>query len=140
MCLRYTALAERACGVQGCQAHALCCFPPNTPPGLAWTRHRLFHLTRGVYVCRVQGIGVSALPVVEMDGLIWVWPGDKSAMTAGPPASLCRAPEGFQVGARTSVAMRQPWGMPGAGVSADLECSKVVQSCRVAARPVLPLG
>ena len=40
---------------------------------------------------------MKALPVVEQDGLIWVWPGDAAKATAGPPATG-RRPEGFQVG------------------------------------------
>ncbi|GAB4815962.1 hypothetical protein N2152v2_003008 [Parachlorella kessleri] len=46
-----------------------------------------------------KGIGVRALPVVEQDGLLWVWPGELSLATgeyARPPA-MAQPPQGFQV-------------------------------------------
>ena len=43
-----------------------------------------------------QGITVDALPVVEADGLVWIWPGSPEAMTGGPP-EVARPPPGFQV-------------------------------------------
>ena len=44
----------------------------------------------------LQGITVDALPVVEADGLVWIWPGSPEAMTGGPP-EVARPPPGFQV-------------------------------------------
>ena len=47
----------------------------------------------------LQGIGVRALPLVEQDGLIWVFPGELSLATgefARPPA-MAQPPAGFQV-------------------------------------------
>ena len=39
---------------------------------------------------------MDALPVVEADGLVWIWPGSLEAMTGGPP-EVARPPPGFQV-------------------------------------------
>ncbi|KAL4419930.1 hypothetical protein ABPG75_007028 [Micractinium tetrahymenae] len=46
-----------------------------------------------------KGIKVQALPVVESDGLVWVWPGSEEARAAAgpPPSALTSPPSGFQV-------------------------------------------
>ncbi len=51
-------------------------------------------------VARSQGIKVKSLPVVEADGLVWVWPGSEEAHAAAgpPPSTLTAPPSGFQVG------------------------------------------
>lgn len=51
-------------------------------------------------VARSQGIKVKSLPVVEVDGLVWVWPGSEEAHAAAgpPPSTLTAPPSGFQVG------------------------------------------
>ncbi|KAI3425305.1 hypothetical protein D9Q98_009070 [Chlorella vulgaris] len=43
-----------------------------------------------------KGIKVDSLPVVEADGLIWIWPGRPAAISGGPP-EVARPPAGFQV-------------------------------------------
>ncbi|KAL4430402.1 hypothetical protein ABPG77_002208 [Micractinium sp. CCAP 211/92] len=46
-----------------------------------------------------KGIKVKSLPVVEADGLVWVWPGSEEAhaATGPPPSTLTAPPSGFQV-------------------------------------------
>jgi phenylpropionate dioxygenase-like ring-hydroxylating dioxygenase large terminal subunit len=59
--------------------------PPRLPPAPPLLSHAL-----------LQGITVDALPVVEADGLVWIWPGSPEAMAGGPP-EVARPPPGFQV-------------------------------------------
>lgn len=47
-----------------------------------------------------RGVGVAALPTVEKDGFVWVWPGD-AAPTQVPDFS--KPPEGYQVHAEVMV-------------------------------------
>lgn len=48
-----------------------------------------------------SGIKVKALPVVEADGLVWVWPGN--AEPVGSPEGLGAPPEGFKIHAEIEV-------------------------------------
>jgi len=48
-----------------------------------------------------SGIKVKALPVVEADGLVWVWPGN--ADPVGSPEGLGAPPEGFKIHAEIEV-------------------------------------
>ena len=48
-----------------------------------------------------SGIKVRSLPVVECDGMIWVWPG--GAEPVGSPEGLAAPPDGFEVHAEIEV-------------------------------------
>lgn len=48
-----------------------------------------------------SGIKVRSLPVVECDGMIWVWPG--SAEPVGSPEGLAAPPEGYEIHAEIEV-------------------------------------
>ena len=48
-----------------------------------------------------SGIKVKALPVVEADGLVWVWPGNGDPV--GSPEGLGAPPEGFKIHAEIEV-------------------------------------
>ena len=48
-----------------------------------------------------SGIKIRSLPVVECDGLIWVWPG--SAAPVGSPEGLGAPPEGYEIHAEIEV-------------------------------------
>lgn len=48
-----------------------------------------------------SGIKVKALPVVETDGIVWVWPGNSGPV--GSPEGLGAPPEGFEIHAEIEV-------------------------------------
>lgn len=48
-----------------------------------------------------SGIKVKALPVVETDGIVWVWPGNSDPV--GSPEGLGAPPEGFKIHAEIEV-------------------------------------
>ena len=70
------------------------CSPPRHPPPCCPPAHPITTLVPALLL--LQDISVESLPVVELDGLVWVWPGQADAITGGPPA-VARPPPGFRV-------------------------------------------
>jgi chlorophyllide a oxygenase len=70
-------------------------------PYHGWTYDRAGACTKMPSTKMCSGIKVKSLPVVECDGMVWVWPGCGEPI--GSPEGLAAPPEGFEIHAEIEV-------------------------------------
>lgn len=58
-----------------------------------------------------KGISVRALPVTEIDGLVWIYPGEQESIPPAPAKGATIAPDGFRLHAEISMEVPVDYGL-----------------------------